>query len=82
MAKISRIEIKRAGIRAMLKHPGVLADVAARASRIASAAGPGMETSSMVGVNRARASVITATAAARKAEAEHMALSRALDAGR
>lgn len=81
MAKI-RIEIKRSGIRAMLKAPGVLADLDERARRVANAAGPGMEASSMIGQNRARASVITATREARRAEAEHMALTRAIDAAR
>jgi len=41
-----------------------------------------MEPSAMVGKNRARASVITATHSARRAEATRRALTRAIDAGR
>jgi hypothetical protein len=52
------------------------------AQRIAAAAGPGMEASVEVGRTRARASVITATYEARRAQATRLALIRALDAGR
>ncbi|MDI2032994.1 hypothetical protein [Paenarthrobacter nitroguajacolicus] len=57
-------------------------DVKKRADRIAAAAGDGMESSVVIGRTRARASVITATYAARTAEARNAALTRAIDAGR
>lgn len=81
MAKI-RIDINDAGIRDLLKSDSVRALLKAKADRIAAAAGPGMEATSWTGRTRARASVITATAKARKAEATNRSLTKALDAGR
>lgn len=77
-----RIVLNRRGVRQLLRSPEVLADLKHRAEQIAAAAGPGMEASAMVGKGRARASVITATSEARKAEATRRALTRAIDAGR
>ena len=57
-------------------------DLKKRADRIAAAAGDGMESSVVIGRTRARASVITATHAARRAEARNASLTRAIDAGR
>lgn len=68
--------------RQVLKGPGTLAELRRRADRVAALAGEGMEASSMVGRNRARASVVTATFDARRAEAKTRALSRAFDAAR
>lgn len=79
---LERITWNMAGFRDLRKQPGVLADLRARAERIAAAAGPGNEPSSMLGANRARASVVTADRQARRAEAKTRALTRALDAGR
>lgn len=80
--QITRVEIIPAGVRATLQAPGVLDDLRARAERIAEAAGPGMEVSSQIGATRARASVVTATTEARRAEAVDRALTSAIDAGR
>lgn len=80
-----RIVLNRAGVRELLRSPEVQADLQARAERIRDAAGgeaAGFESSSVVGQNRARASVITATAEAMVAEAAHRTLTRAIDAGR
>jgi hypothetical protein len=77
-----RVEVNDAGIRALLKSPEVQAMLKAKADRIAAAAGPGMEATSWTGRTRARASVITATAKARRAEATNRSLTRAIDAGR
>lgn len=77
-----RIELNRAGIKSLLKAPGVQADVTARAERIRNAAGPGHDTSSVIGINRARATVITVDWAARHAEARDRNLTRSIDAGR
>ena len=78
----SRIVLNSRGVRQLLRSPEVLADLKRRADQIALAAGPGMEASAMVGQNRARASVVTATHSARRAEATGRALTRSLDAGR
>lgn len=77
-----RVDVNDAGIQALLKSPEVRALLKAKADRIAAAAGGGMEASSWTGRTRARASVITATSGARRAEAKDRALTRALDAGR
>jgi hypothetical protein len=82
MAEKIRIEVNSAGIQAVLKSAEVQEMLNARAARIAAAAGAGMEVSSRVGKTRARASVITATRAARLAEATDRSLTRAIDAGR
>lgn len=82
MAEKIRVEVNSAGIQALLKSPEVEDLLLAKAQRIAAAAGDGMEASSRVGKTRARASVITATRAARKAEATDRALTSAIDAGR
>jgi hypothetical protein len=81
MAK-TRWKLNSRGVEALLKAPGVQADMHRRASQIAAQAGAGMEASSMVGPGRARASVITATRAARNAESSGRALTSAIDAGR
>ncbi len=82
MASTVRIEVNSAGIGALLKSGEVEAMLLAKAERIAAAAGEGFEASSRVGKTRARASVITATRAAKLAEAEDRALTSAIDAGR
>lgn len=73
-----------AGIRALLKSPGVQADIQARVEAVAAAAGDpeDFKPSVIVGKSRIRGSVITATATAREAEAVDLALTRAIDAGR
>lgn len=77
-----RVKMNAKGARAILQSAEVQAELGRRARNVALAAGPGMEASVRVGANRARASVITGTAAARRAEATSKALTRALDAGR
>ncbi len=81
MAKV-RIELNKKAVREILRSPEVQADLKRRADAIAAAAGPGHETDLSVGRNRARASVVTATHEARRAEAVDRALTRAIDAGR
>jgi tRNA A37 threonylcarbamoyltransferase TsaD len=77
-----KLTFRTAAIGSLLKSAKVQQDLKARADRIAAAAGPGMQASVHVGRTRARASVITATAAARENEARRRVLTRALDAGR
>lgn len=82
MASKIRVDIDSAGIQALLKSSEVQRYLKAKADRIAAVAGPGMEASSRIGATRARASVITSTRAARKAEATNRSLTKAIDAGR
>jgi hypothetical protein len=81
---LERIEINAAGVRALLQDPAVLADLKARAQRIAEKAGgePDFEVESQIGATRARASVRTATFEGRRAEAKDRTLTQAIDAGR
>jgi len=81
MAKV-RVKVSSRSARSLLQSPAVLADLTARARRIASAAGSGMDVSSEVGPNRARAQVATGNFVARRREATRKALSGAIDAGR
>jgi hypothetical protein len=78
----STLKPNRKGIRALLKHPDVLADLERRARAVAARAGGGHIVDSGMQKNRARAAVITQTAAARRAEAEERNLTRAIDAAR
>lgn len=77
-----KLELNRRGIAQLLKEPGVFSAVTGIAARIASAAGPGMETRSESGGNRVRAAVVTATIRAQYAEATSRALTRAIGAGK
>lgn len=81
-ATVTRVVMNRAGAAALLKSPGVLADLQRRANAIAGAAGEGFEADARIGAARARASVHTASTEARVAEATDRALTRAIDAGR
>lgn len=81
MAK-PRVKVNSAGARSILQSARVRADLEARARRMAAVAGPGMEVESETGPNRARASVRTATSAARRREATEKALTRSIGAGR
>lgn len=78
----AKIKLNSRGMAELLKSAAVLADLRARANRVAAAAGPGMEVEARVGRTRARASVRTATPEARRAEATSRKLTRAFDAGR
>lgn len=78
----TRIKLNSAGVRELLKSPGVQADLKRRAERIKNAAGPGHEVEMFVGRNRARASVRTATIDAMVAERAHQTLTRAIPAGK
>lgn len=72
-----RIDVSSAGIQAILKSGEVQQFLKQKADEIAGRAGPGMEASVRIGKTRARASVVTATKAARIAEAEGRALTKA-----
>jgi hypothetical protein len=77
-----RIELNRAGVRDILRSPGVLADLERRAQAVAAAAGPGHTVDTGVGPNRARAAVYTDTFEAMWEEARNRNLSRAFGAAR
>ena len=77
-----QVKLNREGVAALLASAEVGEDLTDRGRRIAAAAGPGVEMSRRKGRGRQRVSIITGTAEARKAEAERMALTSALDAGR
>jgi hypothetical protein len=78
----NQVKLNRAGLRDLLRSPEVRRDLERRARQIATAAGPGFESDSEIGRNRARASVWTATLEAMVAEATDRALTRSIDAGR
>lgn len=79
-----KVEVKLTahGPRELRQSAKVQADLLRRARLIAAAAGPGMVATVRVGRTRARASVVTADFAARRAEATGRVLTRAIDAGR
>lgn len=79
-----KIKLTRNGPRDIRISKGVEDDLMARAERIASAAGPGMEARQSAGPrrSRARAAVVTTTYEARYAEATRRALTNSIMAGR
>lgn len=77
-----RLKLHKDGIVALLQSEEVKQDLAARGSRIAEAAGDGVEAELTKNRDRAVVFVRTETNEARKAEAEDRALTRAIDAGR
>lgn len=79
-----RIEWNLKAFRQLRTDPAIVADMEERANRIAAAAGDGHEVSVGVtgGRGRAKATVVTATAEAMRAESEDMRLTSSLDAGR
>ena len=79
---MTRIKLNSKGVRELLRHPNMVADLEQRAARIAKAAGPGMKSEAQTGRNRALASEWTDTREAREAESRNRALTRAIDAGR
>lgn len=82
-AKLDKIVLNSRNIeRHILKGARTQADMLRRATAIAAAAGPGMEANSNVGPTRARASVVTTTAEAMRAEATSRRLTSSIDAGR
>ena len=66
----------------LMKSGEMQRDLIRRARKVKQAAGEGFDDSVFVGKNRARASVITATYAARRRQSKDNVLQRALYAGR
>lgn len=79
---VDEVKLIPAGVGELLRSPEVLADLKARAERIAMVAGPGHEVEAHVGPVRAHASVTAVSHAARRAEATAQRLTSAVDAGR
>ncbi|WP_208739639.1 hypothetical protein [Arthrobacter agilis] len=77
-----KIKHNSKGYRELLRSQAMLDDVKARADRIAAAAGPGFEAISMIGKNRARASVRTTDIPSIVRNSRDQILLRALEAGR
>lgn len=82
MAAKLRLKLHTEGAVALLTDSKVQADLVARGSRIAAAAGDGIVVQAERGRDRSVVFVTTATHDARRAEAESRALTRAIDAGR
>lgn len=81
---VKRVKIKldSPGIGRFLRSADVERDIARRAAAIARAAGPGMHSGTVQGRDRVRGQAWTGTDAARRAEANDRALTKAIDAGR
>lgn len=77
-----RWDLDRKGVAALLRAPGVKADLQRRADRIALAAGAGVRGYVWDGADRARGRVVTVTPEADFNQARYRTLSRAIDAGR
>ena len=78
-----KIKLNNAAFRALRTSEAVQADLAERAKRIAEAAGEGFAVGDGESArNRARASVVAVSPAAREKNARENTLLRALDAGR
>jgi hypothetical protein len=74
--------LNRKGVAELLKSPEVRRDLERRARAVAAAAGPGHEVAVETGPTRVRATVTTATTAARLSEARHRTLTRAVEVAR
>lgn len=81
MAKV-RVKLNIAGFRSLRNDPAVLADLRARAERLAAASGPGYFADAQTGKNRARAGVVTGTWAAQRDNARNNTLINNLGAAR
>lgn len=75
------LKLNRAKVRALLKDPGLEKHLLGIAEGIAARAGEGHLASSMIGRNRARASVITVSPIAMRREAKRGNLSKAAGGG-
>ena len=75
------LKLNRKAVRDLLKDPGLERHLLAEAEAIANRAGPGHRASSMIGRNRARASVITESFSAMYHEAKDGRLSKAAGLG-
>lgn len=75
------LKLSRKAVRDLLKDPALEKHLLAEAEAIAARAGDGFTASSMIGRNRARASVITDSFQAMRSEAKFGTLSKAAGGG-
>jgi hypothetical protein len=75
------LKLSRKAVRDLLKDPELEKHLLAEAEAIAARAGDGFTASSMIGRNRARASVITDSFKAMRDEAKYGTLSKAAGGG-
>lgn len=73
-----RVVLKTEGVRELLRSPDMLAVCVGHANKIAARAGEGFEVDSMIGRNRARATVGTATVPAMIRQARDHVLERSI----
>jgi hypothetical protein len=78
---MGRLKVNRKAVRDLLKDPAILRHLHSEAEAIAARAGDGHKASSMIGKNRARASVITDSLPAMYNEAKFGTLSKAAGLG-
>lgn len=76
----ARVKLNLQGFRDLRNSPGVMADLEARAERLADACGDGYEPGSRQGRNRGRAGVVTATYRAMRDNAKNNTLVANMDA--
>jgi len=76
------IKLNSAGMREMLKMPGIVADVRRRAEAVARAAGDGFEARTTPRRNRARAEAVASSFDARRRQSKSSTLLAALSAAR
>ena len=76
-----KLKVNRPAVRDLLKDPDLEKHLRGIAERIAARAGDGFRASSMIGRNRARASVMAVTPEAMRSEAKNGTLSKAAGGG-
>lgn len=76
------VKVHGPAVRALLRSPGVMADLKQRGQKISAAAGPGHEVEAFQGRNRNRVTVRTTTNDAAIAEEAHKTLTNAIRAGK
>lgn len=79
---MARVKLNIGQFRALRNDAAVIADLRARAERLADACGPGYVAGSQPGRNRGRAGVVTATYAAQRDNAKNNTLIRNLGVAR
>ena len=82
MKRPGDMDVNERAVGEILNGDGMARDMERRAAAVAGAAGEGFEASVQKGRTRIQASVITASAKARRRQQKHHTLERATDAGR
>lgn len=82
MKRAGDIDVNERAVGDLLNGDGMEREMERRTAAVAAAAGEGFEASVQKGRTRIQASVITASAKARRRQQKHHTLERAIDAGR